>query len=111
MIHSGYRLTKMRRIILIAILVSITCAAEETKIRTGALVQHQGQIKIISNILILKKNLTGLIECEAQASEMKEIIGKIKEKDQDNVELLEGLQQNLNELVGSRKKSPFAFCW
>ena len=66
------------------------------------MVENMGQVRMISNVLIIKKNMTSIIHSEQRAKDMLEAIGSVHEKEAS--ELLTGLRKSLRSLVGSRGK-------
>ena len=94
--------------LLLVLQVGITCVTgtHDVSINHGALVENKGQVKMIENVVIIKKNLTELRNCQSNALEMINIVkGLLKnEKESENKELLLDAKDKLMEITGSRKK-------
>lgn len=94
------------RILLLWVGITSAIAENEVQLKHGALLENKGNVKMIENIVIIKKNMTKLLHCQERANEMIKVVDNIleKEKDEENKELLEDLKINLKELTGNRKK-------
>ena len=94
--------------LLLVLQVGITCVTGTNKvsINHGALVENKGQIKMIENVVIIKKNLTELRNCQSKAQGMIKIVEGLleNESDKENKDLLLDAKDKLMEITGSRKK-------
>ena len=93
---------------LLILQVGITCAKgnNDVSINHGTLIQNMGQITLIENVVIIKKNLTELRNVPNLAQNMTKLVEKLmaSEKDEENNQLLKEAKDKLMDLTGSREK-------
>ena len=96
----------MTRIVLLLMLVAITCAQEHRiKIRKGAITEKIGKVKLIINLVIVKKNMITLNYCREKAIEIENAITDIvnEHPNSQTIQALRELQVSLRDFTGTKK--------
>ena len=90
----------------LVLLVGIITSAQEVKVKGGALINKVGNANLINQIVIIKKNYTGINDMRARAIEIENCLNNLKrsERDEDNKDLIEGMSQKLSDITGTRSK-------
>ena len=99
------RMQTVSRIVLLLVLVAITCAQEpKTRIRKGAIHERLGKVKLITNLVIVKKNMTNLNYCKEKAIEIEQGITDIISNNpvSPTLEVLRELQVSLSDFTGTK---------
>ena len=93
-------------LLLIVIHQGITLGIQ-SEVKEGAILISKGKIKLINNMVIVKKNMTGVAMCEEKARSIKPIIENLleTEKDEENKELLLDLKGSLEKIKTRKKRS------
>ena len=75
------------------------------QIRKGALAERMGKVKLITNLVIVKKNMSILNYCKEKAIEIENIITDLVNEHSSNqiVEVMKGLKNSLSEFTGSKR--------
>ena len=91
--------------VLLLIWGSITCAqGNKIQPKKGALKEAMGKVKLITNIVIVKKNMTTLNYCNEKAIEIENILTNLVNEHHNNpiLEVMKGLRNSLSEFTGSK---------
>ena len=80
-------------------------------LKKGVLLQELGEVNLISNLVLIKKNVTQVAFCQEKAKLMLESLNTViaKENDTANLKLLEQAKSKLNEVVPRKKRSLLPF--
>ena len=92
---------------MILVLVVINSAQDvNVKVRNGALVQRRGMVKLVNNIVIVKKNISEIKILNEKTKEMENSLTNIlkRESDKETIQIIEGFKESLSGLTRSRKK-------
>ena len=93
--------------LMLGIFLSVTTYVQgEARVKGGAIVERLGEIKLVNNVVVIRKNISDFKMYEKGAKDMLEKVDQIlnAENEKENVEILEIIRKGLYEMVGSRKK-------
>ena len=98
-------------IVSLAIACHIGCAVG-SEIKGGAVIENKGIVKLVNNLVVIKKNMTTVKEIESKVTDLLVIVEKVMEKEKDD-ELREMLTEMLVKIkklkVGRKRRSLLPF--